>query len=69
MISARKKASIKSIKDEIKGLKETLKNITAHKQKDCQAGNHITRGFATGGRDGDYLTYCLCCDYSEHGYD
>lgn len=65
----KKDSSVKSLKKELEALKKLLKKVEEQTPQDCEKGKHLTRGFATGGSSGHYVTYCLCCDYREDGYD
>lgn len=65
----KRKQSIKELLSEMTDLVRTIRKLESHTKAKCAKGEHITRGGPTGGRSGEYMTYCLACDYSEFGYD
>ena len=66
---AHRQASIDRIRREIDELTSVATQLANHSLDKCAAGEHVLFGFASGGRDGEWITKCRLCDYRTYGYD
>jgi hypothetical protein len=62
-MKSKKVQAIQDLTKEITYLRKTLKMVKAQTVGACKAGKHVLRGQTTS-NGGEYLTYCLCCTYS-----
>ena len=69
VMTEKQKQNIERLKKSIESTEKTIEMLENHTMKMCEAGKHVTTGFATGGNRGEYLTYCMVCDYNQTGYD
>lgn len=63
------KNALKEIDKEIAALKKARLKVAAHTKEKCDEDKHITKWYATGGSNGECVTYCVVCNKRWYGYD